>query len=163
MSTSAEILEKIEQLAALRVKVLAAERKEEEQKRMEWHSQDIDNQLFTLREEYREAARQEREAAERAKREAEDRAVKQRIAIFEAKRREGIARDLHWPATVRETCYVEASDPLFRSWGLCQSFLLGAPNKFIGQGDFCAQCVAGYQNEAWRRGLVHAEKAKAPC
>jgi len=97
-------------------------------------------------------------AAGKAEREAEARAVQQRIAIAERKRDEDIQRDLAWWGKIKETCFVEATNPLFKSWGLCQSFL-----DEQRQGGFCDQCQYGYQNEAWLKGYVHKERAREPC
>ncbi len=97
-------------------------------------------------------------AAGKAEREAEDRAVQQRIALAERKRDEDIERGLAWWGEVKEKCFVPAISPLFKSWGLCQSFL-----DERRQDGFCGQCQYGYQNEHWTRGLVHKERAREPC
>lgn len=81
--------------------------------------------------------------------------VQQRIAVAERKQTEDIEKDLAWSATIRETCFVTPIDPLFKSWGLCQSFL--AEQR---QGTFCHQCERGYSNPHFKAGLVHKEKTK---
>lgn len=105
-----------------------------------------------------EAELERQKQAEAQKRIAEEQATKQRIAQAEAKRAEDIERDLAWWPKVKEGCFVEAQDSLFRSWNLCQSFL----NEQT-QDQFCSQCQYGYQNEAWLKGYVHKERAREPC
>ena len=134
METSRQIEQEIERLEVSHEQAILAERAEYER------------QL------------QAQKDAEEAARKAEDRAVQQRIAIAERKRDEDIQRDLAWWGEVKEKCFVPAISPLFKSWGLCQSFLAGQR-----QDGFCGQCQYGYQNEHWIRGLVHKEEAREPC
>ena len=82
--------------------------------------------------------------AEAARLMAEEEATKRRTAELEQGRKEDIQRDLAWPGKVRERCFVEAINPLFKSWNLCQPFL-----NEQRQGGFCDCCQHGYQNEAW--------------
>ena len=116
------------------------------------------NQAIEAEQREEERQLEAEKAAGKAEREAETRAVQQRIAIAERKRDEDIQRDLAWWGKIKETCFVEAINPLFKSWGLCQSFLAGQR-----QDGFCEQCQYGYQNEHWIRGLVHKERAREPC
>lgn len=158
MTTSQELLEKIEELQAQRAEVRTAERKEEERKAAIITSQDLDLQLIPLRQEYREVLHQEEEARQRARIAEEDKATEHRSEEYSQRHRRDQERDRAWPAKVRETCFVEAINPLFKSWGLCQSFL-----NEQRQGHFCDCCQYGYQNKAWLRGLVHQEKTKEPA
>lgn len=105
-----------------------------------------------------EAALERQNQAEAARVRTKEETTRRRIALAERKRAEGIQRDLDWPATVRETCFVEAINPLFKSWNLCQPFLDGQR-----QDAFCGQCSCGYENEFFKAGYVHREKAREPC
>ena len=114
---------------------------------------DREQAILTERAEYERQLEAEKEAeAEELRRQEE--ATRRRTAELERRRQEDIANDLAWPAKVREGCFVEALNPLFKSWNLCQSFL-----NEQRQGGFCDQCQHGYQNEHWIRGLVHKERA----
>jgi len=118
--------------------------------------------ILAERAEYERQLQAEKEAkAEELRREEE--ASKRRAAELVERRRLDTQRDLEWPATVRERCFSPAINPLFKSWGLCESFVRCLNDDELQPSDvFCGQCSAGWMTPHFQAGLVHRQKAGQP-
>lgn len=124
-------------------------------------SEEIDEEIAGLRRELElriaqeakdaEAILARQRADEKLRQEQEAEALKHRLEAHERQLIEDDRQSQLWWQERRRTCYVPATDALFRAWELCQAFIDSLESE-AQRCDWCSQCQYGYKNPGWLAG-----------